>query len=175
MLAGDASLEPWCSGLTCLPVTQKIAGSNPVGSACPYSPVTIPGGGEYFCCHAPRRLTIASAISRVTGKLKERRELRNRLHGNDPIVEHPHGLKERTHQQAPLCFIGITPCRLHLTHIFAQPREHQPLLVGLLDYLQGFHLIGNFWQLAKIESIGEKLLHSVFRKEREFGIRGTFC
>src|SRR2546425_10202368 len=24
--------EPWCSGLTCLPVTQKIAGSNPVGS-----------------------------------------------------------------------------------------------------------------------------------------------
>ena len=25
--------EPWCSGLTCLPVTQKIAGSNPVGSA----------------------------------------------------------------------------------------------------------------------------------------------
>ena len=25
-------MEPWCSGLTCLPVTQKIAGSNPVGS-----------------------------------------------------------------------------------------------------------------------------------------------
>ena len=25
--------EPWCSGPTCLPVTQKIAGSNPVGSA----------------------------------------------------------------------------------------------------------------------------------------------
>jgi hypothetical protein len=25
-------VEPWCSGLTCLPVTQKIAGSNPVGS-----------------------------------------------------------------------------------------------------------------------------------------------
>lgn len=24
--------EPWCSGPTCLPVTQKIAGSNPVGS-----------------------------------------------------------------------------------------------------------------------------------------------
>jgi hypothetical protein len=24
--------EPWCSGLTCLPVTQEIAGSNPVGS-----------------------------------------------------------------------------------------------------------------------------------------------
>jgi hypothetical protein len=26
-------VEPWCSGLTCLPVTQEIAGSNPVGSA----------------------------------------------------------------------------------------------------------------------------------------------
>ena len=25
-------MEPWCSGLTCLPVTQKTAGSNPVGS-----------------------------------------------------------------------------------------------------------------------------------------------
>src|SRR6266487_612693 len=28
----DTNEEPWCSGLTCLPVTQKIAGSNPVGS-----------------------------------------------------------------------------------------------------------------------------------------------
>jgi hypothetical protein len=26
-------VEPWCSGPTCLPVTQEIAGSNPVGSA----------------------------------------------------------------------------------------------------------------------------------------------
>jgi hypothetical protein len=26
-------VEPWCRGLTCLPVTQEIAGSNPVGSA----------------------------------------------------------------------------------------------------------------------------------------------
>jgi len=26
-------MEPWCSGPTCLPVTQEIAGSNPVGSA----------------------------------------------------------------------------------------------------------------------------------------------
>ncbi len=25
--------EPWCRGLTCLPVTQETAGSNPVGSA----------------------------------------------------------------------------------------------------------------------------------------------
>ena len=25
-------LVPWCRGLTCLPVTQKIAGSNPVGT-----------------------------------------------------------------------------------------------------------------------------------------------
>lgn len=25
--------EPWCSGLTCVPVTDEIAGSNPVGSA----------------------------------------------------------------------------------------------------------------------------------------------
>src|SRR6266568_4238418 len=31
--ASSAHQEPWCSGLTCLPVTQKIAGSNPVGSA----------------------------------------------------------------------------------------------------------------------------------------------
>src|SRR5438067_9092760 len=30
--ASSAHQEPWCSGLTCLPVTQKIAGSNPVGS-----------------------------------------------------------------------------------------------------------------------------------------------
>src|SRR5215470_11418410 len=28
----EHKMEPWCSGLTCLPVTQKIAGSNPVGS-----------------------------------------------------------------------------------------------------------------------------------------------
>ena len=26
-------MELWCSGLTCLPVTQETAGSNPVGSA----------------------------------------------------------------------------------------------------------------------------------------------
>ena len=26
-------MELWCSGLTCLPVTQEIAGSNPVSSA----------------------------------------------------------------------------------------------------------------------------------------------
>ena len=26
-------MVPWCSGLTCLPVTQEIAGSNPVGTA----------------------------------------------------------------------------------------------------------------------------------------------
>lgn len=26
-------VEPWCRGLTCLPVTQETAGSNPVGSA----------------------------------------------------------------------------------------------------------------------------------------------
>ncbi len=26
-------LELWCRGLTCLPVTQEIAGSNPVSSA----------------------------------------------------------------------------------------------------------------------------------------------
>ena len=26
------SLVPWCSGLTCLPVTQETAGSNPVGT-----------------------------------------------------------------------------------------------------------------------------------------------
>ncbi len=26
-------MEPWCRGLTCLPVTQETAGSNPVGSA----------------------------------------------------------------------------------------------------------------------------------------------
>ncbi len=31
--ASKVHQEPWCSGLTCLPVTQKIAGSNPVGSA----------------------------------------------------------------------------------------------------------------------------------------------
>ena len=28
-----AIVEPWCRGLTCLPVTQENAGSNPVGSA----------------------------------------------------------------------------------------------------------------------------------------------
>ncbi len=28
--------EPWCRGLTCLPVTQETAGSNPVGSAIIY-------------------------------------------------------------------------------------------------------------------------------------------
>lgn len=36
MLLVSATLdrvEPWCSGLTCLPVTQETAGSNPVGSA----------------------------------------------------------------------------------------------------------------------------------------------
>jgi hypothetical protein len=27
------AVDPWCSGPTCLPVTQEIAGSNPVGSA----------------------------------------------------------------------------------------------------------------------------------------------
>jgi hypothetical protein len=27
------NLELWCRGLTCLPVTQEIAGSNPVSSA----------------------------------------------------------------------------------------------------------------------------------------------
>src|SRR4051794_31830688 len=27
------NVEPWCRGLTCLPVTQETAGSNPVGSA----------------------------------------------------------------------------------------------------------------------------------------------
>jgi hypothetical protein len=27
------SVELWCSGLTCLPVTQETAGSNPVSSA----------------------------------------------------------------------------------------------------------------------------------------------
>ncbi len=32
MKAQTSQREPWCSGLTCLPVTQKIAGSNPVGS-----------------------------------------------------------------------------------------------------------------------------------------------
>gem|GEM_PF-2942237 len=26
-------MELWCRGLTCLPVTQEIAGSNPVSSA----------------------------------------------------------------------------------------------------------------------------------------------
>ncbi len=29
-------MDPWCSGLTCLPVTEEIAGSNPVGSAIVY-------------------------------------------------------------------------------------------------------------------------------------------
>ena len=28
-----ATMVPWCSGLSRLPVTQKIAGSNPVGTA----------------------------------------------------------------------------------------------------------------------------------------------
>jgi hypothetical protein len=32
LLGAAINEEPWCSGLTCLPVTQKIAGSNPVGS-----------------------------------------------------------------------------------------------------------------------------------------------
>src|SRR5207302_5380952 len=28
-----ASAAPWCSGLTCLPVTEEIGGSNPLGVA----------------------------------------------------------------------------------------------------------------------------------------------
>ena len=31
--ATNFNAEPWCRGLTCLPVTQETAGSNPVGSA----------------------------------------------------------------------------------------------------------------------------------------------
>src|SRR5690606_39009464 len=34
--ATNLTAEPWCRGLTCLPVTQEIAGSNPVGSAMNY-------------------------------------------------------------------------------------------------------------------------------------------
>src|SRR5260370_5773306 len=32
LLGAAINEDPWCSGLPCLPVTQKIAGSNPVGS-----------------------------------------------------------------------------------------------------------------------------------------------
>ena len=28
-----SNTAPWCSGLTCLPVTQEIVGSNPIGVA----------------------------------------------------------------------------------------------------------------------------------------------
>jgi hypothetical protein len=37
-------MELWCSGLTCLPVTQETAGSNPVSSAT----LTFPGTGKQF-------------------------------------------------------------------------------------------------------------------------------
>jgi hypothetical protein len=38
-------VEPWCRGLTCLPVTQETAGSNPVGSA-----IYIPRWAVYSGC-----------------------------------------------------------------------------------------------------------------------------
>gem|GEM_PF-4814686 len=33
LCTSDVDVELWCSGPTCLPVTQEIAGSNPVSSA----------------------------------------------------------------------------------------------------------------------------------------------
>jgi hypothetical protein len=44
LLRSDGS-EAWCSGLTCLPVTQETAGSNPVASALATREPVLHGAG----------------------------------------------------------------------------------------------------------------------------------
>ena len=56
--APRSTLDPWCSGQTCQPVTLEIAGSNPVGSAIAHSkPRPPPGSGLLSCppTSGPRR------------------------------------------------------------------------------------------------------------------------
>ena len=56
------AVDPWCSGPTCLPVTQEIAGSNPVGSAIlrtALTPRRVPAGPTHS---APHRLKSATGF-----------------------------------------------------------------------------------------------------------------
>jgi hypothetical protein len=46
---GYLYLGSWCRGLTCLPVTEEIAGSNPVEPARNYCDATL--CGVVFCYH----------------------------------------------------------------------------------------------------------------------------